>query len=162
MGRTLRMSGEIRDWLADLHASDAAAATRVVGAVAMLLNEGDRLGESFVASTADAWPGALMEALDSSYSERLGQLSALRMGEADAAKLAQDIQEQLAELASAQVEVEELRRGALAAGEREEAAEAADKLAALEEREASVLVTRARGIPGGRGQGGVDRTQLAG
>lgn len=129
----LRMSTEIRDWLADLRVSDPPAAARVVSAVASLLEEGGRLGQPLVASTADSWPSALIEALDSSYSERLGQLSALRAGEADAAKLAQDIEEQAADLASAQVKVEELRRTALAAGHGEEAAEAADKLAALEQ-----------------------------
>jgi hypothetical protein len=125
------MSTEIRDWLADLRVSDPPAAARVVGAVASLLEEGGHLGSPLAVSTADSWPRALIEALESSYEERLGQLSALRVGEADAAKLAQDIEEQAADLASAQVKAEELRSAALAAGHREEAAEAADKLAAL-------------------------------
>jgi hypothetical protein len=134
----LRMSGEIRDWLADLRVSDPAAAARVVEAVAALLTEGGRHGGPLVTSTAGSWPAALIEALDSSYSERLAQLSALRAGEADAAKLVQDIEEQAADLASAEVKVEELRSGALAAGHTEEAAEAAGKLAALRQQAAQV------------------------
>jgi hypothetical protein len=51
-GYTLRMSGEIRDWLADLRVSDPAAAARVRTALSALMNEGAGLGDPLVTSTA--------------------------------------------------------------------------------------------------------------
>src|ERR1700745_2837135 len=53
-GYTVRMSGEIRDWLAGLRDGDPAAARVVVQALAALLNEGPGLGDPLVASTADS------------------------------------------------------------------------------------------------------------
>jgi len=97
-GYVLRMSGEIRDWLADLRGSDPAAAKVVVQALAALLNQGARLGEPLVVSTAESWPWALFDALDRSYQNRIERLQVLRKGEADADLLIKDIKEHTAEL----------------------------------------------------------------
>jgi hypothetical protein len=100
-GYALRMSGEIHDWLTDLRGSDQSAALRVVRALVTLMSEGASLGDPLVVSTADSWPWALAEALDRSYQERLDRLTALRRGEADAATLVRDIQDQIADLEAA-------------------------------------------------------------
>jgi len=97
-GYSLAMSGEIRDWLADLRTRDPAAAARVVNALATLMEEGARLGEPLVASTADSWPWALVEALDLDYQQRLAGLQALRQREAEAISLVRDLQVLRAEL----------------------------------------------------------------
>jgi hypothetical protein len=140
----LRMSGEIHDWLADLRRRDQPAAVRVVRALVTLMTEGAGLGVPLVVSAAGSWPWALAEALDRSYQERLDRLTALRRGEADAVTLVDDIQDQVAELVAAQATLEELRRQALDAGRPQEAAQAAGKLAAVQQQAAEVrrLLTR--------------------
>jgi phage shock protein A len=137
-GYTLRMSGEIHDWLADLRGSNPRAAMRVARALAALMEEGAGLGDPLVVSTADSWPQALAEALDRSYQERLDRLTAVRQGEADAATLVKDIQDQAAELESAQAKLEDLRRRAADAGRPQEAARAASNLAAVQQQAAEV------------------------
>ena len=81
-GYVLRMSGEIRDWLAGLRDSDPATARTVAQALAALQGEGARLGEPLVASTADSWPPALAEGLDRSYRGKVERLTAVRRGAA--------------------------------------------------------------------------------
>src|SRR5215467_14880447 len=135
-GYVLRMSGEIHDWLADLGSSDQTAALRVVKALATLMREGAGVGDPLVVSTADSWAWALSEALDRSYQESLDRLTALRRGEADAATLVKDIQDQLTEVEAVQATLEELHRWALDAGRRQEAAQAADRLATVKQQAA--------------------------
>ena len=135
-GYALRMSDEIHDWLAGLRRSDQTAALRVAKALFTLMTEGAGLGDPVLLSTADSWPWALAEALDRSYQQRLEQLTALRRGEADAATLVRDIQDQLAELEAALATLEELHRRALDAGRAQEAAQAAGKLAAVQQQAA--------------------------
>lgn len=65
------MSGEIHDWLAELRDGDPAAARVVVRALAALLNEGARLGEPLVLSTAKSWPWALFAATRQLHLPRL-------------------------------------------------------------------------------------------
>jgi hypothetical protein len=130
------MSGEIHDWLADLRGSDPSLALRVVRALATLMTEGASLGDPLVVSTADSWPWALGVALDRSYQQSLGRLQALRRGEADAATLVRDIQDQVTELEAALATLEELHRDALDAGRQKEAAQAAGKLAAIQQQAA--------------------------
>jgi len=137
-GCALRMSGEIADWLADLRGSDPAAAMRVGQALAALMNQGAGLGEPLVVSTADSWPWALCEALDRSYQDRLERLQLLRRRAADAATLVKDIQDQVAELESAQAKLEDLRRRAQDACRPQEAAQIAGKLAAALQQAAEV------------------------
>ncbi len=137
-GYALRMSGEIHDWLADLRGSSPPAAMRVAQALAALMEEGADLGDPLVVSTADSWPWALAEALDRSYQESLERLTAVRRGEADAATLVKDIQEQAAELESAQAKLEDLHRHAMDAGRPQEAAQAASNLAAAQQQAAEV------------------------
>jgi len=138
VGYSLRMSGEIHDWLADLRGSDPPAATRVRRALVTLMEKGAGLGDPLVASTAESWPWALAEALDRSYQERLDRLRLLRRGEAEAASLSIEIRTAIAELESAQAELEEMRRGALAAGRQQEAAQAAGQLAAAQQQAAEM------------------------
>jgi phage shock protein A len=133
VGYALAMSAEIRDWLADLRGSDPSAALRVVEALVTLMEKGASLGDPLVASAADSWPWALMQALDRSYEERLERLTAARRGEADATTLIEDIQDQVAALATAQANLGNLQRRALDAGRPQEAAQAADKLAAAQQ-----------------------------
>jgi hypothetical protein len=74
------------------------------------MEEGAGLGDPLVVSPADSWPLALVQALDRSYQERLDRLVLLRRGEADAATLVKDIQDQAAELESALQQAGEMRR----------------------------------------------------
>ena len=132
-GYAIAMSGEIHDWLADLRGSAPASALRVVQALVALMEEGASLTDPLVVSTAESWPWALMQALDRSYEERLERLTAVRRGEADAATLVKDIQDQVAALQTAQTKLEDLHCRALEAGRPQEAADAADKLAAAQQ-----------------------------
>ena len=106
-GYALAMSGEIHDWLAELRGSDPPGALRVVQALVTLIDKGASLGDPLVASAAGSWPWALMQALDRSYRERVEQLTAVRRGEADAAALIKDIQDQVAVLETAQAALED-------------------------------------------------------
>jgi hypothetical protein len=135
-GYALRMSDEIHHWLADLRSSDQPAALRAAKALATLMREGASLGDPVVLSTAGSWTWALTEALDRSYQQSLDQLTALRRGEADAATLVKDIQDQLTELVAAQANVEELHRRAVDAGRPQEAEHAAGQLAAVQQQAA--------------------------
>jgi len=135
-GYALRMSDEIHDWLTDLRSTDQTAALRVAKALATLMREGASLGDPVVLSAADSWPWALTEALDRSYQQSLDQLTALRRGEADAATLVKDIQDQLADLEAAQATREELHRRALEAGRPQEAEHAAGQLDAVQQQAA--------------------------
>jgi hypothetical protein len=137
-GYALRMSGEIHDWLADLHRSDPPSAARVRRPLAALMKEGVGLGDLLVASTAESWPWALAEALDRSYQQNLDRLQALRQGEADAVVLSRDIQDQIAELESARENLAEMHRRALDAGREEEAARATGQLTVIQRQAAEV------------------------
>jgi phage shock protein A len=137
-GYPLRMSGEIRDWLAGLRDGDPPTAMVVVQALAALLNEGPGLGDPLVVSTADSWPWALAEGLNRSYQEMLEQLSLLRRREADAASLVIDLSRQAAELESTQAWLADLHRRAVDEGSPQEAAQAAATLAAAQ-REAAEM-----------------------
>jgi phage shock protein A/DNA-binding XRE family transcriptional regulator len=128
----LRMSGEIHDWLADLHRTDPPAAMLVGQALAALMNEGASLGPPLVVPVAATWPEDLASALDSSYEHRLERLQVLRRRAAEAAWLVKDIQAQIDELESAQARLEERRGRALEEGRREDAEQAARQLAAAQ------------------------------
>jgi len=132
----LRMSGEIHDWLTDLRGSDPSAAILVRQALAALMSEGASLGPPLVAAVSAPPPEELVEALDSSYQDRMERLQAARRRAAEAATLVKDIQDQLAKLESAGRTADDQRRRALAASRPGEAAEAADKRAAAQQREA--------------------------
>ena len=129
-GYALAMSEEIHVWLAELRVSDPPAALRVMQALVTLMEKGASLGDPLVASTADSWPWVLMQALDRSHRERQDQLAAARRGEAAAATLIKDIQDQVAALETAQANLEDQRRRALDTGRPQEATHAAGKLAA--------------------------------
>ena len=132
-GYALAMSGEIHDWLADLRRTGPAAALRVVQALVTMMEKGASLGDPLVTSTADSWPWALMQALDRSYQERMERLTAVRRGEADAATLVKDIQDQVAALQTAQAKLQDLQHRALDAGRPQEATDAAGKLATVQQ-----------------------------
>ena len=103
MGYLLRMSDEIHDWLADLRANNPSAAMLSGEALAALMSEGASLGLPLVASLAGALrPEELLEALDHSYQDDLEQVVAARRRAADAATAVKDVQDQAAELESAQ------------------------------------------------------------
>ena len=121
MSYLLRMSGEIHDWLTDLHATDPATAMQVGQALAALMNEGASLGPPLVVPVAESWPEDLLGALDASYQHRLERLKVVRKRAAEAAWLVKDIQEQVDELESAQARLEDRRRRSLAAGDRDDA-----------------------------------------
>jgi hypothetical protein len=112
LGYGLRMSDEIHDWLADLCASDPAAAAVVGQALTALLSQGASLGPPVVISLASSRPETLPDALDRVYQERLERLQVVRHSVAAAAALARDIQSQIAggQAQSADDEVAELRR----------------------------------------------------
>jgi hypothetical protein len=132
-GYEIAMSGEIHDWLADLRGSAPSVALRVVQALVTLMEEGASLSDPLVTSPAESWPWALMQALDRSYEERLERLTVVHHGEADAVTLVKEIQDQVAALQAAQAKLEDLHRRALEADRPQEAADAADKLAAVQQ-----------------------------
>ena len=131
MAYRLRMSGEIRDWLADLSGSDPPAALLVGEALTALIGEDDRLGPPLVDSLAR--PADLPEALDRSYQDRLERLQLLRRLVGDAVTLARDIQIQVTDLELLQTRLGDQRRQALDAGDSPAAARAADELVAAED-----------------------------
>jgi hypothetical protein len=100
------------------------------------MEEGAILGDPMVASTADSWPWALLEAIDQSYAEQLERLTMLRRGEAEATDLIRDLLRLLAELESVKAKLAGLRRNAATADHQLEAAQAAGQLAAAELQEA--------------------------
>ena len=124
MSYRLRMSGEIHDWLADLHGTDPAAALLVGQALAALMSEGASLGPPLVVPVAETWPEDLAAALDASYQHRLDRLQLVRKRAAGAAWLVKDIQDQVDELESVRARLEDRRRRALEAGRRDEAEQA--------------------------------------
>ncbi len=133
MSYLLRMSGEIHDWLAELHETDPPAAMLVGQALAALMTEGASLGPPLVVPAAATWPEDLPTALDNSYQHRLERLQVLRRRAAEAAWLVKDVQAQIDELESAQARLDDRRRRALEAGREEEAAQAAGRLAAAQQ-----------------------------
>jgi hypothetical protein len=137
-GYRLRMSGEIRDWLAGLRDGDPAAAMVVGQALAALLNEGAGLGAPVVVSTADSWAWALAEGLNRSYQEMLEQMTLLRWRAADAASLVTDMHRRAVELESTQARLTDMHRRAVDEGSLQEAAQAAAALAAAQ-REAAEM-----------------------
>jgi Helix-turn-helix domain len=131
MAYRLRMSGEIRDWLADLRGSDPPAALLVGQALTALIDEGDRLGPPLVVSLArSSRPADLAEALDRSYAGRLGRLQIVRRLVGDAVMLAREIQIQVTDLELLETRLGDQRRQALDAGDSPAAARAAAELAA--------------------------------
>jgi phage shock protein A len=133
------MSGEIHDWLADLHETDPAAALQVGQALAALMSEGVSLGPPLVVPVAETWPEDLPAALDASYQHRLDRLQAVRKRTAGAAWLVKDIQDQVDELESARARLEDRQRRALAADRTDEAEQAGRQRTAAERD-----ITRAR------------------
>jgi len=133
VGYRLRMSGEIHDWLADLHDSDPAAALLTGQALAALIGEGASLGPPLVVPAAAAWPEDLVAALDGSYQDRLERLQVMRRRAAEAAWLVRDMKDQIDVLESVQARLDDRRRRALEAGREEEAAKAAGRLAAAQQ-----------------------------
>src|SRR5580693_3446112 len=126
------MSDEIHDWLADLHASDPAAAMLVGQALAALMSEGASLGPPLVVPVAETWPEDLAAALDASYQHRLDRLQLVRKRVAGAAWLVRDIQDQVDELESVRARLEDRRRRALEAGRKDEAEQAGRRRAVAE------------------------------
>jgi phage shock protein A len=138
-GYVLRMSGEVHEWLADLRGRDSSAATRVAQALTALMTEGGSIGDPLVSPpAASERPADQREALDSSYQERLEQLEIARRGEAAADSLIKDLQDQLAELESAQARLDGLDRRTADAGRPHDAAQAASQLVAVQQQLAEV------------------------
>src|SRR5580658_4281826 len=122
------MSGEIHDWLADLHQSDPPSALLVGQALAALMSEGASLGPPLVVPVAATWPEDLVAALDDSYQHRLWRLQEVRRRAAEAAWLARDLADQVDELESAQARLDDRRRRALEEDRPEDAEKAARQL----------------------------------
>jgi phage shock protein A len=112
----LRMSGEIRDWLAGLPREDPPLAMRVGPALLALIGEGDRLGPPLVVSLARvALAQDPMERLDLAHQDWLERMAALRRHVAETATLAAEIRADIAELEeqpddTARARLAELRR----------------------------------------------------
>lgn len=85
MGYRLGMSGEIRDWLTDLCASDPPAARQAGAALTALMTEGAGLGAPAVTAAAPPGPADPVGALDECYQLRLERLTELRRQVAEAA-----------------------------------------------------------------------------
>jgi phage shock protein A len=132
VGYRLRMSGEIHDWLTDLHQADPPAAMLVGQALTALMSEGDRPGPPLVVPVAATWPEDLVAALDDSYQHRLYRLQLVRKRAAEAAWLAKDMQAQIDDLESAQARLADRHRRALEEGRRDDAEKASRQQAAAE------------------------------
>jgi phage shock protein A len=132
VGYQLQMSGEIHDWLADLHETDPSAAMLVGQALAALMSEGASLGPPLVVPVAETWPEDLAAALDASYQHRLDRLQLVRKRAAGAAWLVKDIQDQVDELESARARLDDRRRRALEADRKDEAEQAGRRRAVAE------------------------------
>jgi phage shock protein A len=128
----LRMSGEVHDWLADLHETDPSAAMLVGQALAALMSEGASPGPPLVVPVAATWPEDLVTALDDSYQHRLDRLQVVRKRAAEAAWLVKDMQAQIDDLESAQARLEDRSRRALEEGRRDDAEQAGRQLAAAQ------------------------------
>src|SRR5258708_18761919 len=123
------MSGETRDWLADLRGSDARAAVQVGQALIALISEGHSLGPTLVITLA-GFPGApaLPRELDGLYQSRLEQMGDMRQHLAEAATLVRDIEHQVAELQAQEAKLADQRWRALQEGKPDAAAQALDQL----------------------------------
>jgi hypothetical protein len=133
VGYLLRMSGEIRDWLADLRDNYPVAARRVGEALTALITEGPTLGPPLVVSLAE--PDLSDDpagALDISYQDRLEQLEEVRGHLAEAKKLVGDIERQVAELQAQEFKLGDQRFRALGDGEPDAAAKAAEELGTVQ------------------------------
>ena len=123
MGYQLRMSGELHDWLDQLHTADPARARLVAEALAALAAGGASLGPPLVQTADPEHPGPAeaeldpRAQLDGAYQDRLDQLAVLRRRVADAATLARQFSTQLGDLGSLRVRLAEQRQEALAAGD---------------------------------------------
>src|SRR5215469_13488863 len=85
MGYVLRMSGEIRDWLAGLRDSEPRMAAAIGYALITLADSGPDLGPPVVVPLDQPLPVTdPLEALDYAYQERLERLQKLRRSEANA------------------------------------------------------------------------------
>jgi phage shock protein A len=145
VGYLLRMSGEIRDWLADLRDSDPVAARRVGEALTALITEGPALGPPVVVSLADPGPpDDPAEALEGSYNDRLEQTQEVRAHHAEAEKLLRDIEQQIADLQSQEISLGDERYRALGEGKPDEATKAVEELATVQ----SQLADLRRLLPG--------------
>ncbi len=145
MGYLLRMSDEIRDWLAGLHDSDPVAAMKVGQALIALIGEGPSLGPPLAVSLADSRRHAsLPDDLDYSYQDRLERMQIVRHSLADARGLAREMRQQITDLESHEAHLGDERRRALDAGRPEAAAEVAGELAAAQ----SQLAELRRLLPG--------------
>src|SRR5260370_14662588 len=127
------MSGEIRDWLADLRGSDPPAAVQVGQALIALIGGGPSLGPPVVITRA-GFPGApdLPRELDGLYQSRLEQMGDMRQHLAEAATLVRDIEHQVAELQAQEAKLADQRWRALQEGKPDAAAQAVDELATVQ------------------------------
>src|SRR5262249_4182994 len=97
------MSGEIREWLANLSLSDPDAAMAVGQALAALAEAGSDLGPPVVVPLEPPPQSAdPAEALESSYHRRLDRLHAVRHVLADVTDLGAQIRRHIAELEASQ------------------------------------------------------------
>ncbi|MEP7023700.1 MAG: hypothetical protein ABJB47_07795 [Actinomycetota bacterium] len=114
MGYLLRMSEEIREWLADLARRNPQTAALVGQALTALVSEGAGLGPPAVVTLARSPGTDLAEALDQSYEDRVHQLLVLRRHVADTAELRRDVLVQIGQLETLQVDLGDQRARAAA------------------------------------------------
>jgi DNA-binding XRE family transcriptional regulator len=145
VGYWLRMSGEIHDWLTDLRGDDPKMARLVGQALIALMSEGASLGPPLLVPVDSPRPEELTEAIELAYQDRLERVSVARRRAADATILVMDIRNAIAQLESAQVKLDDQRRRAQEEGGPDEAAQAAERLAAAQRKtaEARQLLPRA-------------------
>jgi phage shock protein A len=123
MGYQLRMSGELHDWLDQLHTADPARARLVGEALAALAAGGASLGPPLVRPADPDHPEPAeteldpRAQLDQAYQDQLEQLATQRRRVAEAATLARQFSTQLGDLSSLRVRLAEQREEASAAGE---------------------------------------------
>jgi phage shock protein A/DNA-binding XRE family transcriptional regulator len=133
----LRMSDEIRDWLADLRDSEPVAARQVGASLTALITEGSGLAAPLVVALdgtprPSPWSAGEPEALDESQQERLEQMQTVRRHHAEAAGLMKDIEQRVGDLETRQAQLGDQRWQALQEGKPEAAAQAVDELARVQ------------------------------
>jgi hypothetical protein len=112
VGYALSMSGEIREWLADLTVSHPDAALALGGALVALADKGQVLGPPVVVALDNQVVSADPDQLDYSHQNRLERLTALRRAVANVSHLREEVQAHINELQESQstADIAELRR----------------------------------------------------
>jgi phage shock protein A/DNA-binding XRE family transcriptional regulator len=135
MTLSLRISADIRDWLADLRGTDPVAARAVGAAVLALLDAGTALGHPLVVPvTGEPHPPDPDTLLDDAYQAQLRLLQKVRRGVADVATSRKRVELQVNELQGSLGKLQAQVSDAVSAGREDLTREARSRRAAAKDR----------------------------